>query len=175
MSEIINWKHYTVGFYFTYDLSEVLLILKSKPQWQMGRLNGIGGSFELEDSGDSIKCMKREFDEETLLRKLYLQECKSGRSSNENYICYPNPDDTDWVKFAEGEIKVHQGDCFCHYMVGTGKKFVPMSTNNEQCVWIKTNELPINIVPNLAWLIPMAKLSLEKHWWSEIATFRTLI
>src|SRR5690242_7587733 len=96
-----NWKHYTVGFFFNEDLSKVLLIRKAKPPWQAGRLNGIGGSFEGTESPE--KCMDREFLEETgndKTLRLYLRTRFLYR---------------DWIKFGEGEVRVHQGDCFLHY------------------------------------------------------------
>lgn len=37
----INWRHYTVGFCFSQSLRD-----KAKPEWQKGKLNGVGGSFE---------------------------------------------------------------------------------------------------------------------------------
>lgn len=154
----IIWKHYTVGFYFTEDLSKVLLIRKAKPQWQMGRLNGIGGAFETVDGNIPERCMDREFREETEFGGAY---------------------NIPWRKFAEGEIRVHQGDCFLHYMVATGPEFHAKTSNNEIPVWVHINppyeSLPYDIVPNLAFLVPMAKIPIIKPWWSEIATFRTLI
>jgi 8-oxo-dGTP diphosphatase len=51
-----------VGFCFSKDKSMVALIRKTHPQWQAGRLNGIGGHIE---RGESIyQAMKREFNEE---------------------------------------------------------------------------------------------------------------
>jgi 8-oxo-dGTP diphosphatase len=34
---------YVLGFMFSSDHSEVALIRKRKPEWQRGKLNGIGG------------------------------------------------------------------------------------------------------------------------------------
>lgn len=157
-----EFKHYTVGFYFTNELDKVLLIRKAKPQWQMGRLNGIGGAFEIEDMENSSKCMAREFGEET------------GQSTcGTNFVS--------WSKFSEGEVCVHQGNCFLHYMVAKGPYFKPVKINTEECIWLctcsefGTYTFPIDVVPNLHWLIPMALLKFTKPWWSEIATFRTLV
>lgn len=54
---------YVVGFMFTTDLSKVLLILKNKPEWQSGKLNGIGG--KVEDGETFHAALAREFLEET--------------------------------------------------------------------------------------------------------------
>lgn len=55
--------HYVVGFAFSSDLKNVLLIKKQKPDWQKGRYNGIGGKIEKDES--PIDAMIREFKEET--------------------------------------------------------------------------------------------------------------
>lgn len=59
-------KKYVLGFMFS-DLfeteGEVALIRKTKPEWQKGKLNGIGG--KIEDDESPISAMIREFYEET--------------------------------------------------------------------------------------------------------------
>ena len=35
-----------VGFAFTEDRRSVILIRKNRPEWQAGRLNGVGGHIE---------------------------------------------------------------------------------------------------------------------------------
>lgn len=56
-------QKYVLGFCFSEDRSKVALIKKNKPEWQNGKLNGIGGKVE----GDElfINAMRREFEEET--------------------------------------------------------------------------------------------------------------
>lgn len=58
-----NFTYYTLGFVFNPERTHVMLIRKTRPQWQAGLLNGIGGKLE-EDESDS-ECMIREFKEET--------------------------------------------------------------------------------------------------------------
>jgi len=53
---------YTCGFMFD-RAGDVVLILKNKPDWQRGRLNGIGG--KLEPGETPAACMAREWSEET--------------------------------------------------------------------------------------------------------------
>ena len=63
---------YVCGFYFNEDATKVALIRKNRPDWQAGKLNGIGGKIERKDF-DHYKtyeltqwhCMVREFEEET--------------------------------------------------------------------------------------------------------------
>jgi 8-oxo-dGTP diphosphatase len=54
---------YALGFAFSWDLKEVLLIEKNRPAWQKGFLNGVGGHVEAGESG--LQCCVREFTEET--------------------------------------------------------------------------------------------------------------
>lgn len=56
-------KTYVLGFAFEPNRNEVLLIEKTKPEWQAGFLNGIGGKVEDEES--YTHAMTREFKEET--------------------------------------------------------------------------------------------------------------
>lgn len=59
---LLTPRPYTVGFAFSPDLSKVVLIRKKRPNWQVGKLNGVGGHVE----DESIRhCMAREFAEET--------------------------------------------------------------------------------------------------------------
>ena len=53
---------YVVGFAFDHKLEGVLLCQKNRPEWQAGKLNGLGGKIE---NGESpIEAMIREFKEE---------------------------------------------------------------------------------------------------------------
>lgn len=56
-------KHYVLGFAFTPTFGdEVVLIRKLKPEWQAGKLNGVGGS--IEEGESPSQAMAREFEEE---------------------------------------------------------------------------------------------------------------
>jgi 8-oxo-dGTP diphosphatase len=54
---------YVCGFMFNQYLDQVSLIVKNKPEWQKGLLNGIGGKIERGESAE--QAMIREFKEET--------------------------------------------------------------------------------------------------------------
>lgn len=76
-------KRYVVGFLFNPEGDEVVLVLKTKPDWQRGRLNGVGGKVEPGDAESVLQdwivgvpaghglastylaAMKREWREET--------------------------------------------------------------------------------------------------------------
>lgn len=61
-----KFQEYVVGFAFTQDLQQVLLIEKNKPEWQKGKKNGIGG--KVENGEKSYEAMVREFEEEVGLK-----------------------------------------------------------------------------------------------------------
>jgi len=54
---------YVVGFAFSPDLKRVVLIRKNRPEWQRGKLNGVGGHLEVGETPH--RAMAREFLEET--------------------------------------------------------------------------------------------------------------
>lgn len=54
---------FVVGLMFDNSLQTVVLIRKTKPKWQVGKLNGVGG--KIEDGESEIASMVREFHEET--------------------------------------------------------------------------------------------------------------
>lgn len=56
--------NYVVGFAFNKEKTKLLLIKKTKPEWQAGLLNGIGGKIENYDS-TPYHAMTREFFEES--------------------------------------------------------------------------------------------------------------
>lgn len=56
-------KHYVVGLAFNRVADKLALICKKRPQWQAGKLNGIGGQVEVGETAETA--MQREFQEET--------------------------------------------------------------------------------------------------------------
>lgn len=59
--------NYVVGFAFNQEKTKLLLIKKTKPEWQAGLLNGIGGKIEEYDS-TPYHAMTREFFEESNIK-----------------------------------------------------------------------------------------------------------
>jgi 8-oxo-dGTP diphosphatase len=59
-------KRYVVGIMFNHNRSTCALIRKTKPAWQCGLLNGIGG--KIEQGETPVAAMVREFHEEAGLR-----------------------------------------------------------------------------------------------------------
>lgn len=60
---------YSMGFCFDDVREHVLLMKKTKPEWQAGFLNAPGGTIEANES--PLECMTREFEEET---GIYMDE-----------------------------------------------------------------------------------------------------
>lgn len=56
-------KEYVLGFMFDENRNVVALIRKENPEWQRGKLNGIGG--KIEEGESPFDAMVREFEEET--------------------------------------------------------------------------------------------------------------
>lgn len=56
-------KTYVLGFCFNAALNKVVLIRKNRPQWQAGKLNGVGGHVEPWEL--PLGAMVREFREES--------------------------------------------------------------------------------------------------------------
>jgi 8-oxo-dGTP diphosphatase len=56
-------KKYVLGFYFLEGTFTVVLIRKTRPSWCRGKLNGLGGSIEPNET--PVQAMVREFKEES--------------------------------------------------------------------------------------------------------------
>lgn len=56
-------KTYVLGFCFNPSLDKVVLIRKNRPDWQLGKLNGVGGHVKPGETTQAA--MTREFREET--------------------------------------------------------------------------------------------------------------
>jgi 8-oxo-dGTP diphosphatase len=69
-------REWVVGFLLDQDGDQVVLIRKNRPEWQAGRLNGVGGKVEPTDA-DGRAAMVREFAEETGVQVLSWQHFAS--------------------------------------------------------------------------------------------------
>ena len=118
---------YVVGFLFQGD--KVALIQKNRPEWQKGKLNGIGGHIEKDEN--PLCAMMREFYEET------------GASTNR------------WRQYA---LLTNKEKTVELYLFTSSSEYLTLkSVTDEKVGWYPVNNLPDNIIPNLRWLIPMAK------------------
>lgn len=124
---------YSLGFIFDAELQRVLLVHKEKPEWQKGRVNGIGGKFE---SGETpAECISRETIEESSLAIA--------------------PDEWVYVGALHQEI----GDVAVLAAKYSGRLEDAIKNDYEEVGWFDVNALPSNVIENLKWLVPV---SLEK-------------
>lgn len=119
--------NYCLGFAFYQN--KVLLIGKLRPEWQRGKLNGVGGKIEITDKAYK-HAMIREFREET------------GRTTFES----------DWkfvgtLMYGYGNLEV--------FKISFEVEWLPFDEHDEKCAWYDIDRLPDNVIPNLRWLIPL--------------------
>lgn len=126
---------YVLGFLFDESLQKVVLIVKNRPQWQAGMLNGVGGKIETDESPEDA--MRREFQEET------------------------GVDVATWQEFAF----LGDGQYFAlHVFAAKGAVNAVKTSTDEQVVVVPAIQSLAGtevggsgaMVENLAWLIPLA-------------------
>jgi 8-oxo-dGTP diphosphatase len=127
---------YTIGFFFYAPTDnpaghELLLVRKTKPDWQRYLWNGVGGKVEPNETPHN--CMRREFWEET---KLQTQ---------------------DWQRFAVESGPGYLLHCFRAFFK-PAKPIVPMFNDAQEPLgWHSLASLDtLPVVGNLRWLIPLA-------------------
>lgn len=133
----MKFQEYVCGFMFQED--QVLLIQKDRPEWQRGKLNGVGG--KIENYEDIYQAMCREFKEEV------------GIHTNER----------DWKHVLDFECP----DCRVHFLKSYGEIYTNRQMETERPRIINIRDLyNRNIISNLLWVIP---LCLDKNIRSPIA------
>lgn len=80
-------KLYVLGFVFDSTRNDFALIQKTKPEWQAGRLNGIGGKIEETDASPG-HAIVREFEEEAGVNTPVDQWQFRGRMIGEDWLIY---------------------------------------------------------------------------------------
>lgn len=133
----MNAMNYVCGFAFPHAAPDfVWLIRKKKPEWQAGKLNGISGKIEGRES--AVEAMVREFKEEA---GLFIPADRWFRFSILDAMT-PN-----------GEIvgRVH----FFRTVLALGE--LPETKTDEELVYTRAEHLPSDVIPNLRFLIPMAR------------------
>lgn len=119
---------YVLGFLFSPDREEVLLIEKTKPPFLAGKLNGVGGKIE---PGETAKeAMVREFEEEVGIKTTKI----------------------DW----EYRLAMHAPTYSIQVFRGFGNLHAAQQMEEEKPTIGNVHWLThIKIVPNLAWIIPL--------------------
>ena len=120
-------QDYVVGFLFRNGGDEVALIRKSKPAWQKGLLNGVGGKIEEDEL--PISAMIREFEEEAGAYVL------------------------NWRNFAVMTLK----DGGQIYFYESREEVEIESKTEEEVSWYPVAHLrQYGVLQNLNWLVPLA-------------------
>ncbi len=139
---------YVVGFLFNKTLTEVVLIHKTKPAWQNGFLNGVGG--KVEPGEFAYDAMAREFVEETgyeakidwkMFATFHLGVADPEPSAHNKLLC---------VFTACADVDSLEG------LVTTTTEEVVTILNPWEVEFYQT-------VPNLKWLVPMARDYFREH------------
>lgn len=118
---------YVVGFAFNRNIDQLVLIEKQRPDWQRGKLNGVGGKVDIVEL--PIDAMIREFAEETGVELI------------------------DWWYFG----RLRGPDHIVHlYTIFDDQIKRCRTTTDESIAFIHPRDLPANVVPNLRWIVPAA-------------------
>ena len=134
---------YVVGFLFNEDKTKILLIKKTKPDWQKGKFNGIGGKIEPHET--PLEAIIRETEEESgLIVK-------------------------DWIDFCAIDGFDGAGDFVVHFFAGITDIHKAIDKTEEKLYIELVNNLSVcPTVDNLQWLIPMALNSFKNNEYLKI-------
>ena len=139
---------YVLGFCRDPDTGRVALIRKRRPDWQTGRLNGVGGHME-ETDPSAEDAMEREFFEETGV----CVPAKKWRL----YCELSGPPAPGW----RGRAGSPEWIVFClsaEQSLGGARQ-----TTDEELVLVSSSDLPPECIDNLKWLVPMAFAASPVH------------
>lgn len=122
-------KLYCLGFVFTLDGQYVCLIEKARPEWQAGCINGPGG--HIEPGETPLEAVQREIKEETGF-EIHALGWK--------HVCIMEGTD-------------YKLNVFSAFIDPVNNPFNTDET--EPVLWYSVKHLPLNVIDNLHWIIPM--------------------
>lgn len=115
-----------MGFAFCNRAVCVALIRKARPEWQRGRVNGIGG--KVGPGETPLEAMRREFRE------------KAG------------VDVADWEQF----LTLDYPNATVHFFRCFGRAYEGKTATDEPVLLCYVRRPPHNLIPNLRWILPLA-------------------
>lgn len=138
---------YVVGLMFNENKEKILLIMKERPEWQKGLLNGIGG--KIEKGENPFQCMVREFKEEVGIETTIY----------------------DWIHYLtisnDKSFIVHFFYCF------SDKMFRAKAQTDEIPIIIPVKDIKsFSTINNLQYLIPLLLIMVDEEYY--IASRRIL-
>jgi len=119
-------SRYVLGFLFNKARNSVVLIIKEKPAWMQGKMNGVGG--KIEEGETPLQAMNREFQEEAGVEGL------------------------PWKPF--GRLHGEGFEIFLFFAVSDEPASTQTVEEIRYVLLAQLEELPV--LPNLRWMIPMA-------------------
>lgn len=133
MSAPTLMQEYVLGFALSADASgpeRLILVQKAKPDWQKGRLNGVGGKLNIGE--DPVDGMVREYAEET-----------GAQTLPDAWRCFARIEGDRWV---------------VHVFINNQPSAAAdaRTTEEELIVVANPHALPETVLWNLRWLIPLA-------------------
>jgi 8-oxo-dGTP diphosphatase len=142
-------QEYVLGFMFDIPAEQVLLIKKAKPDWQAGKLNGVGGKVEQRETPHAA--MGREFKEETGVDAEHWEETLLFYNDKAVVYCFR----------AFHPIKT----------LRTARLNTAISRAEEPCEVYSVKHLPNNVLPNLHWLVPFhaCRTTIDEGWFVRSA------
>ena len=118
---------FVVGYAFSDPPDSVVMVLKKRPTWQAGKLNGVGG--RIEKGENATDAMVREFAEEAGLKL------------------------RDWNLYCV----LHGGDTkVAFFRIFSNSVFAARTMTDEPIVLCSPRWLPANCISNSHWLVPLA-------------------
>lgn len=131
---VTEMQEYVVGFLFDPEFQVVALIEKKRPDWQAGRLNGIGGHIEKGET--AVEAMEREFQEET------------------GHLVHG----WKWHAYCQMEQRptADSPGALVQVFMAVGDLTELESPTDERVMLFRVESLPPNVLVNLRWLIPLA-------------------
>lgn len=120
---------FTLGFIFDVALTQVLLISKKSPAWQVGQLNGVGGHLEAGET--PVQGMLREAWEESNLQ-----------IPADRWTHVADMAADDWLVYVFAAVY-------------DGSPEDARAQTDEAIAWFPVDALPPEVISNLMWLIPL--------------------
>lgn len=121
------FTEYVLGFLFTPDRQRVVLMRKARPEWQRGRLNGVGG--RIEEGETPKRAMEREAHEETGVMGVRWEHFATIRGES-------------WCVFVFRAFDEQADEA--------------NNIDDEPVICADPLALPSDVIPNLRWLVPLA-------------------
>lgn len=153
-------SRYVVGLLFNLDMSLVVLIEKTRPEWQRGKLNGIGGKIDFVAVNEfGIPLHWKELVNNPQFTPISIRSESPLEAMNREWLEETgDKEPIIWNRFARQEI-VNRAEIFFFYArsyhmnLDRFKKVTDEFVSVFEVSWIMNRQLPV--IADLRWLIMM--------------------